>query len=237
MYTHDMTGEREFQSTPPARGATCTLRSPYRSCSNFNPRPPRGGRPLFQPDSPQQRRFQSTPPARGATPYTAPQPLRLRWISIHAPREGGDFLLTYGSAAICDFNPRPPRGGRRADKQANEGYNYDFNPRPPRGGRPLPDQREAAYAIISIHAPREGGDGRGGASSGGTYGSFQSTPPARGATPKWASGEQDNNDFNPRPPRGGRRRRQSRGHGGLYFNPRPPRGGRLGHSTAQRGER
>ena len=34
-------------------------------------------------------------------------------ISIHAPREGGDFgcwMMTRGSR---DFNPRPPRGGRR----------------------------------------------------------------------------------------------------------------------------
>ena len=33
-------------------------------------------------------------------------------ISIHAPREGGDFWPAWVSGSICDFNPRPPRGGR-----------------------------------------------------------------------------------------------------------------------------
>ena len=57
--------------------------------------------------------------------------------------------------------------------------------------------------MISIHAPREGGDcilwplclpvlv-------------FQSTPPARGATYRWCSAEIFYYYFNPRPPRGGR---------------------------------
>ena len=35
-------------------------------------------------------------------------------ISIHAPREGGDPSSTSGSQKKFNFNPRPPRGGRRA---------------------------------------------------------------------------------------------------------------------------
>ena len=61
-------GPAAFQSTPPARGATPVFRI-YSACTiNFNPRPPRGGRPfaeLFE-------RVASVD------------------ISIHAPREGGD---------------------------------------------------------------------------------------------------------------------------------------------------
>ena len=58
--------------------------------------------------------------------------------------------------------------------------------------------------VISIHAPREGGDSKI-VETDSLYELFQSTPPARGATiaknrPRSAS---------------------------LYFNPRPPRGGRL----------
>ena len=34
-------------------------------------------------------------------------------ISIHAPREGGDLFLCAGASSFFDFNPRPPRGGRR----------------------------------------------------------------------------------------------------------------------------
>ena len=78
-----------FQSTPPARGATlamcrkkCVLRisihAPreggdldcplcYHNNRNFNPRPPRGGRPLISAMFVSLRLFQSTPPARGAT--------------------------------------------------------------------------------------------------------------------------------------------------------------------------
>ena len=34
-------------------------------------------------------------------------------ISIHAPREGGDLFLVLCMILLVDFNPRPPRGGRR----------------------------------------------------------------------------------------------------------------------------
>ena len=54
----------EFQSTPPARGATI-LGFPIRhQCSYFNPRPPRGG-----------RRWHTAAPAR-RTPYFNPRPPR-----------------------------------------------------------------------------------------------------------------------------------------------------------------
>ena len=103
--------------------------------------------------------------------------------------------------------------------------NY-FNPRPPRGGRP--------------GTPR---------TFTGRIGSFQSTPPARGATSKTADLSQLTPisihapreggrrpvcvvhkempcHFNPRPPRGGRRPDPRRGDHRTDFNPRPPRGGR-----------
>ena len=67
-----------FQSTPPARGATAAAFAPAMSAANFNPRPPRGGRQLVP--------------------------------GVHGP------LLVH-------FNPRPPRGGRRADGQCqNSGH-------------------------------------------------------------------------------------------------------------------
>ena len=56
-------------------------------------------------------------------------------ISIHAPREGGDYILHDSDVDADDFNPRPPRGGR---------HNM------------LSDRKDTE--IISIHAPREGGD-------------------------------------------------------------------------------
>ena len=131
-------------------------------------------------------------------------PRLISCISIHAPREGGDRPTRRASARVWHFNPRPPRGGRPYV---------------------LYDPRLATR--ISIHAPREGGDpGRTGGITCRAI-KFQSTPPARGATPAPAYVVQSKKDFNPRPPRGGRpreicRRRRP----AAYFNPRPPRGGR-----------
>ena len=99
--------------------------------------------------------FQSTPPARGATEQAGIFGL-LFDISIHAPREGGDFsrfIFLSGSMIsihapreggakflssfvliYTNFNPRPPRGGRLREPLSLPYLNY-FNPRPPRGGR------------------------------------------------------------------------------------------------------
>ena len=102
------------------------------------------------------------------------------WISIHAPREGGDPGDELVVDGLTDFNPRPPRGGRHQDIQMRQ-HQFYFNPRPPRGGRPqlaakVPQIIQnfnprpprggrlklivalAGGLIISIHAPREGGD-------------------------------------------------------------------------------
>ena len=101
-----------FQSTPPARGATPA--SPAGRCCwwYFNPRPPRGGRPAFL----------------CLADHAAD-------ISIHAPREGGDYIFR-------------PHGLRQ----------HHFNPRPPRGGRHSHVGHSRCWSLISIHAPREGGD-------------------------------------------------------------------------------
>ena len=106
----------EFQSTPPARGATLlnaycpidvipiSIHAPREGgdsyifpppClynKNFNPRPPRGGR-LAVGRNPGQHQH----------------------ISIHAPREGGDSHDRHQLLQRDDFNPRPPRGGRLSD--------------------------------------------------------------------------------------------------------------------------
>ena len=128
--------------------------------------------------------FQSTPPARGATQgeridndtiaisIHAPREggdcchrlfLPCWVISIHAPREGGDQKTEKMGWMGGNFNPRPPRGGRRCPSgYASAARN--FNPRPPRGGRPRSFRpwRSRWRTTISIHAPREGGDGGGG---------------------------------------------------------------------------
>ena len=102
---------------------------------NFNPRPPRGGRPLISAMFVSLRLFQSTPPARGATTFDI-QVDDITGISIHAPREGGDLINRSLEPEIGNFNPRPPRGGRHWLVVKIHAAKLDFNPRPPRGGRP-----------------------------------------------------------------------------------------------------
>ena len=238
-----------FQSTPPARGAT--RRRYSRPCSSpyFNPRPPRGGRQRRPKNFRRSTSFQSTPPARGATPGI--RPLR---------------------HSIADFNPRPPRGGRRYPGRPAGGAG-NFNPRPPRGGRPgglvtgmpprptfqsTPPARGATTAsalavfdvlIISIHAPREGGDGggdvpiihkgnfnprppRGGrripAADLSACRPFQSTPPARGVTLLEVNKMVKIRIISIHAPRegGDSVKCRSSASSSNNFNPRPPRGGR-----------
>ena len=65
--------KRPFQSTPPARGATSLHLLTPRVATDFNPRPPRGGRLAVSSIWWATMRFQSTPPARGATPSNSAQ--------------------------------------------------------------------------------------------------------------------------------------------------------------------
>ena len=122
-----------FQSTPPARGATLdflgtvldfiiSIHAPREGGDSvciiiwsptfyFNPRPPRGGRLLFQ------RRlyailFISIHAPREGGDFRVSLINYVRKISIHAPREGGDEHLIQNYRQHCNFNPRPPRGGR-----------------------------------------------------------------------------------------------------------------------------
>ncbi len=146
-------------------------------------------------------KFQSTPPARGATPADIYHTSR-EIVSIHAPRTGGDTVVRDPRQFNKRFNPRPPHGGRL--KYGSPFLLIPcFNPRPPHGGRPpkiaatmatstfqsTPPARGAttlrivggACSLVSIHAPRTGGDLCFWGMNMGLV-KFQSTPPARGAT-------------------------------------------------------
>ena len=78
--------------------------------------------------------FQSTPPAWGATPINP---------SWTAPPQ-------------C-FNPRPPRGGRRARCTSNTGC-ITFQSTPPAWGATVEILSRRSSPVVSIHAPRVGGD-------------------------------------------------------------------------------
>ena len=145
-----------FNPRPP-RGGRRAVWLHCRDAFYFNPRPPRGGRPraigtltcwlIFQSTPPARGAtyedmyffdmilFQSTPPARGAT-TAGRMACASAAISIHAPREGGDFpsgaQIVFGSI----FQSTPPARGATSRRRRCGIRRTDFNPRPPRGGRP-----------------------------------------------------------------------------------------------------
>ena len=80
-----------------------------------------------------------------------------RAISIHAPREGGDGSRSAGRAARTDFNPRPPRGERLVSVGGFQ-HPFLFQSTPPARGATSTFMAFSTSAMISIHAPREGGD-------------------------------------------------------------------------------
>ena len=144
----------------------------------FNPCPPRGGRPGPHVWNSSTFSFQSTPPARGATTAYR-RCLQNRHISIHAPREGGDDKRIMAALGIKNFNPRPPRGGRRLLIHRPRSLK-EFQSTPPARGATNRTRSEMHLTI------------------------FQSTPPARGATQHSGQRQAAVRYFNPRPPRGGR---------------------------------
>ena len=81
--------------------------------------------------------FQSTPPARGATVIFLVNPQDYLQFQSTPPARGATPRRWRSCSRRSNFNPRPPRGGRR--QQA--GHGHDQHP-------------------ISIHAPREGGDSK-----------------------------------------------------------------------------
>ena len=79
----------DFNPRPP-RGGRPEVLARIRDLMDFNPRPPRGGRPAFTAICPWALIFQSTPSARRATDKPRRNG-RSGMISIHALREEGDW--------------------------------------------------------------------------------------------------------------------------------------------------
>ena len=154
---------------------------PLEPIHHFYPRPPRGGRRVYNGAVPDRRRNFYPRPPRGGRPSGAIPSIAPRMISIHALREEGDDLLLVGDVLILEFLSTP--SARRATG-GGSGYrlaHQDFYPRPPRGGRHQLHALSAEVVVISIHALREEGDGS-------TFPTttqpekFRSTPSARRAT-------------------------------------------------------
>ena len=154
------TAFRKFLSTLPARGAT-NLRNAIAYTPNI---------------------FLSTLPARGATVLCDVLCHLVKAISIHAPREGSDTYDEEHLPVIDKFlSTLPARGATCSTENSAAGsrflstlpargatliilwYNItrrDFYPRSPRGERRTTTWKSGPTPRISIHAPREGSDGR-----------------------------------------------------------------------------
>src|ERR1017187_2966912 len=167
-----------FQSTRPTRGATYWRRAMRPAHACFNPRAPRGARPL------------------GELTTTR------TYVSIHAPHAGRDAIVEeFNDLSTVFQSTRPTRGAtqpRRA-KRANQRVSIHA----PHAGRNNADRHHRPRRAVSIHAPHAGRDlthmlfprnpvfqstrpTRGATQHIHGYKSghgFQSTRPTRGATP------------------------------------------------------
>ena len=100
--------------------------------------------------------FQSTPPVKAATCCTS-QPVAVVDISIHAAREGGDFV-------VGKRNISPARISIHAAREGGDAFLnslpviIDISIHAAREGGDAASGRRLAANLISIHAAREGGD-------------------------------------------------------------------------------
>ena len=83
---------------------------------------------------------------------------RTIWISIHAPREGGDQPKTQ-CRRDGDISIHAPRegGDQQAGSRSCAGFSFQSTP-PARGATMYFLYASFKVMVISIHAPREGGD-------------------------------------------------------------------------------
>ena len=154
--------------------------------------------------------FQSTLPARGATEQRrgntsvllisihAPRTgsdlrggrvMLVIPISIHAPRTGSDVAFLSVENLLLNFNPRSPHGERQAHKKRAHRAKY-FNPRSPHGERPRAAKGAGRPANFNPRSPH--GERPSPMRWKPCPRAFQSTLPARGATPLESLASNDN---------------------------------------------
>ena len=147
-----------FQSTLPARGATCCLVNRYAVVRNFNPRSPHGERLCGKWRRKKENQFQSTLPARGATPsiiiidisedaFQSTLPARGATKQGHTvtskigfqstlPARGATASCTKRTATAKFQSTLPARGATHP--RWHSAARMHFNPRSPHGERRPP---------------------------------------------------------------------------------------------------
>ena len=169
-----------FQSTLPARGATCRDCRGKRRGGYFNPRSPHGERHWKKSARNRQNHFNPRSP-HGERPGWCALAILPRYFNPRSPHGERQEVNIYG-AVYQHFNPRSPHGERQ-HVSIHMGASGNFNPRSPHGERRRADSRKRCFArfqstlpargatrmsmsktlhlMISIHAPRTGSDWRG----------------------------------------------------------------------------
>ena len=189
-----------FLSTPSARRATAVRGRSTAWCSNFYPRPPRGGRPLSTGCALVGKLFLSTPSARRATTWRPLISQGERFLSTPSARRATGGAKDSTDAVQISIHALREEGDKRA---AIPEYYWRISIHALREEGDNMATVDLARRKISIHALREEGDRRG------------------------KGQHRCRADFYPRPPRGGRPLPPTCPlPTPLYFYPRPPRGGR-----------
>ena len=146
-------------------------------------------------------------------------------ISIHVPRVEDDIVEHWSCGGRCGFQSTSPvwrttknRYKAKLDEiisihvprveddgsvEVTNTTQINFNPRPPCGGRRREIAEEKARVAISIHVPRVEDDSRRSWRKS-TLRQFQSTSPVWRTTDVYSQTTNKTENFNPRPPCGGR---------------------------------
>ena len=107
-----------FLSTPSARRATWRPASRKTACTNFYPRPPRGGRRGPTGDVMARRNFYPRPPRGGRRRSAGLRIYTHRFLSTPSARRATNSICAR-TRNLEYFYPRPPRGGRQQKQRQN----------------------------------------------------------------------------------------------------------------------
>ena len=141
----------------PREGSDCSGQKTSSPIRYFYPRSPRGERHANFPPMTSSNDFYPRSP-RGERPFRFSSSCLGLAISIHAPREGSDWLAYVTACQDAQFlSTLPARGATKS--QAVTETKLEISIHAPReGSDPHPLRRGQGGGCISIHAPREGSD-------------------------------------------------------------------------------
>ena len=146
-----------FNPRPPC-GGRHGQNVPRRSTVNFNPRPPCGGRPISHKMYYHIIMISIHVLRVEDDIYPIQIFLGRQYISIHVLRVEDDTKQLHNCRHSFNFNPRPPCGGRQICVMM-KGWSTYFNPRPPCGGRQICVMMKGWYSYFNPRPPCGGRQG------------------------------------------------------------------------------